>query len=67
MCYAVRFISALHLIDATIPELKFESEDGGKLFGSVLEAARGGSIAVDSAHRQIFAELCAGLWNSELY
>jgi hypothetical protein len=32
-----------------------------------LEAARGGRIAVGSAHRSTFVAICAALWNSELY
>jgi hypothetical protein len=36
------------------------------LFGSVLEAARNGSIAVDSAHPLTFVAICAALWTSEL-
>jgi hypothetical protein len=55
------------LIDATVSELKFEFEDGDELFGSVFEAARGGSFANDSAHLQTFAEVCAARWNSKLY
>jgi hypothetical protein len=37
-------VSKLHLIDATISELRLEVEDRGELFGSVLEAAKGNSI-----------------------
>jgi hypothetical protein len=47
--------------------VRLEVEDGDKLFGSVLEAAGGRSIAVDSAHRRIFAAICAAIWNSEIY
>jgi hypothetical protein len=36
----------------TISELKLEVEDVTDLFGSLLEAAGGGSIAVDSIHRR---------------
>jgi hypothetical protein len=55
------------LIDATISQLKFEFEDGDKLFGSVLEAATGGSTAIDSAHGQTFVEISVARWNSELH
>jgi hypothetical protein len=44
-------VSKLHSIDPTISELRLEVEDRDELFGSVLEAAEGNSIAVDSAHR----------------
>jgi hypothetical protein len=54
------------LIDATISELRLEVEDRDNFFGSVLKAARGGRIAVDSAHRPTFVAICAALWNSEL-
>jgi hypothetical protein len=57
-------VSELRLIDATISELRLEVEDRDDLFGSVLEAARGDMIAVDSAHRLTFLAICAGLWNS---
>jgi hypothetical protein len=57
-------LSELHSIDTTISELRLEVEDRDKLFGSVLEAAKGNSIAVDSAHRRTFARICAALWNS---
>jgi hypothetical protein len=60
-------ISTLHWADATADELRLEVEDGDGLFASVLKAARGGRIAVDSAHRQTFAAICAALMNSELY
>jgi hypothetical protein len=59
-------VSKLHLIDATISELRLEIEDRDELFGSVLEAAKGNSIAVDSDHRGPFEATCASLWNSEL-
>jgi hypothetical protein len=48
-------------MDATISELRLEVEDGDGLFGSVLEAAKGGSIAVDSAHRRTFVAICTAL------
>jgi hypothetical protein len=48
-------VSRLHCIDATISELTLDVEDRDNLFGSVLEAAGGGGIAVDSAHRRTFA------------
>jgi hypothetical protein len=60
-------VSKLQLIDATISELKLEVDDGDDLFGSVLEAVGGRSIAIDSAHRQTFAAICTAFWNSELY
>jgi hypothetical protein len=37
------------------------------LFCLVLKAARGGLIAVDSAHRPTFVAISPALWNSELY
>jgi hypothetical protein len=58
-------VSKLHWIDATISELRLEVEDRDKLFGSVLEAAKGNSIAVDSAHGRTFAGTCAALWSLE--
>jgi hypothetical protein len=60
-------VSQLHSIDATISELRLEIEDRDELFASVLEAARGSSITVDSAHRPTFVAVCTALWNSELY
>jgi hypothetical protein len=60
-------ISKLQLIDATILEPRLEIEDGDELFDSVLEAAGGGGIAVDSVHRRIFEGICIALCNSELY
>jgi hypothetical protein len=60
-------LSKFHWVDATISELRLEVEDRDNLFGSVLEAARGGDIVVDSAHRPTFVAICAALWNSELY
>jgi hypothetical protein len=60
-------VSKLHSIDATINELRLEVEDRDELFGSVLKSAGGSSIAVDSAQRRTFAEICGALWNSELY
>jgi hypothetical protein len=50
-----------------ISELRLEVENGHDLFGSVMEAARSGRIAVDSAHRLTFAAICAAVWNSDLY
>jgi hypothetical protein len=47
-----------------IDELRLEVEDQYELFGSVLEAARGGSIAADPAYLRAFAGICAALWNS---
>jgi hypothetical protein len=44
-------VSKLHSIDATISGLRLAIEDGDKLLGSVLEAAKGDSIAIDSANR----------------
>jgi hypothetical protein len=58
-------VSNLHRIDATISELRLDVEDGGKFFGSVLEAVGGGIITVDSVQRPAFAAICAVLWNSE--
>jgi hypothetical protein len=58
-------VSRLHSIDDTIDEIGIDVED--KLFGSVSEAAKGRSIAVDSDHRGTFVAICAALWNSELY
>jgi hypothetical protein len=55
------------LIDATVSELTLEVEDRDRIFGSGLEAAGGGGIAVDSAHRRTFAGICSALWNSALY
>jgi hypothetical protein len=60
-------VASLRWIDATILDLRLEVDDGDDLFGSVLEAAGGGSIAVDSAHRPTFVGICGALWNSELY
>jgi hypothetical protein len=59
-------LSKLHPSDATISELRLEVEDRDELFRSVLEAAKGNRIALDSAHRLTFVAICAGLWNSEL-
>jgi hypothetical protein len=59
-------VSKLHSIDATISELRLEVEDRDELFGSVLEAAKGDSIAADSDHRGTFEAICATLCNSEL-
>jgi hypothetical protein len=58
-------VSKLHWIDSTISELTLEAEDGDELFGSVLEAVSGGSIAVDSANSPTSKAICATLWNSE--
>jgi hypothetical protein len=67
ICCAVPVTSGfqLHLIDATISDLRLEVEDPDGLFGSVLEAARGGAIAVDLAHRLTFMAIWAALWNSD--
>jgi hypothetical protein len=59
------WVSKLHLIDTTISELRFEVEGEGKLFGSMLEAAGGGSIEIDSVHRRSFAGIFAALRNSK--
>jgi hypothetical protein len=59
-------VAKLHLIDATISELRLEGEDPDRLFGSVLEAAGGCSITVDSLHRGTFLAICTALWNSDL-
>jgi hypothetical protein len=60
-------VSKVHWTDVTISELRLEVEDGHGLFSSVLEATKGGSIAVDSAQRRSFVAVCAAMWNSELY
>jgi hypothetical protein len=60
-------VSKLHSIDGTIDELRLEIEDGDELFGSVLEAAGSGNIAVEMVHRRIFMGICGALWNSDLY
>jgi hypothetical protein len=60
-------VSKLHSIDDTIDDIRIDVEDGDELFGSVLEAAQCGSVAVDSGHRLTFVAICAALWNSELY
>jgi hypothetical protein len=60
-------VCKLRWIDATISELRLEVEDGEELFGSMLEASQGCSIAVDSAHRRTFKGIYAARWNSELY
>jgi hypothetical protein len=52
-------VSRLHWIDPSIDELRLEVEDRDDLFGSVLEAVGGGSIAVDSAQRRTFEAICA--------
>jgi protoporphyrinogen oxidase len=57
-------VSKLHWIDATISELGPKVEYQDKLFSSLLEAVRGGNIALVSAHRRTFAAICAALWNS---
>jgi hypothetical protein len=59
-------VAELHSFDPTMSELILEVEDGDALFGSVLEAAKGGSIAVDSAHQRTFVAICDAIWNSEL-
>jgi hypothetical protein len=50
--------SKLRSIDDTIDEIRIDVEDGDELFGSVLEAAQCGEIAVDSAHRLTFVAIC---------
>jgi hypothetical protein len=50
-------VCKLYWIDTTISKLKLEIEVGGNLFGSVLETAGSGSIAVNSAH----ADICGNL------
>jgi phage shock protein A len=60
-------VSKLQLIDATISELRLEVEDEDGLFDSVLKAAEGGSIVIDSARRRTFEGICAALSNSCLY
>jgi hypothetical protein len=54
-------VSSLYWIDATISEVRLEVEGENKFFGSVLEAAGGGSIPVDSVQRSTFATICAAL------
>jgi hypothetical protein len=46
-------VCKLHWIDETISELKLEIEVRDDLFGSVLEAAGGSNVAIDSAHDDI--------------
>jgi hypothetical protein len=58
-------VSKLHSIDNTIDEIGIDVED--ELFGSVSEAAKGSSLAVDSDHRGTFVTIYAALWNSEFY
>jgi hypothetical protein len=60
-------VSKLNSINATIWELGLEIDDSDKLFGSMLEAAGQGSIAVNSAHRRPFEGICAVACNSNLY
>jgi hypothetical protein len=60
-------VAELHSADETIDEIRIGVEDPDELFGAVLEAARGCSITVDSAHRLTFVAICAALWNSEIY
>jgi hypothetical protein len=64
---AAQFLSPrvfnLHCVDATISGLTLEVQDGDDLFSSMLEAARGGGIAVDPARRPTFEAICAALWN----
>jgi hypothetical protein len=57
-------VSILHSIDDTVDEIKIDVEHPDELFGAVLEAARGGSIPVDSTYRVTFMAICAALWNS---
>jgi hypothetical protein len=59
-------VSKLHWMDLMISELRLEVDDRDSLFDSVLKAAAGGNIAVDSAHRRTFASICAALYNSGL-
>jgi hypothetical protein len=69
--YVAQFLSPrvakLHLIDATINQIRINVDDPDELFGSALNAAGSGRIAVDSAHRRTFAAVCAALWNPELW
>jgi hypothetical protein len=60
-------VAKLHSVDDTVDEIRIGVEDPDELVGVVLEAARGDSITIDSAHRLMFLAICAVLWNSELY
>jgi hypothetical protein len=59
-------VSKLHSIEDTIDEIRIDVEDRDELFGTVLEGAQGGGIAVDSVHRGTFMAICAALWKSAL-
>jgi hypothetical protein len=51
------------LIDSTIHELRLAVDDRDELFGPVLEAAGGDSIALDSVCQQTSAAISAALRN----
>jgi hypothetical protein len=59
-------VSQLDSIDDRIGKIRIVVEDPDELFGAVLEAARGGNIAVGSAHLRTFVVMWGVLWNSEL-
>jgi hypothetical protein len=59
-------VSQLHCVDASLDELRLKVQDANQSFEFVLNAAGGGSLAVDSSSRQTFLSICAALWNSEL-
>jgi hypothetical protein len=44
-------VTRLHSVDDTIDEIKIDVENPDELFAAGLEAARCGSIMVDSGHR----------------
>jgi hypothetical protein len=51
--HCCRCVSEIDLIDNRLVEIGISVEDSDKLLGAVLEAARGGGIAVDSACRSL--------------
>jgi hypothetical protein len=59
------WVAKLHLVDGTIDEIKICVEDPDELFDAMLEAARCGSILVDSGHWLMLMVICAALGNSE--
>jgi hypothetical protein len=60
-------VAKFHSIDATIKELRLETEGRDGLFHIVLKIAKGGRMAIDSVRRRTFAPICTTRWNSELY
>jgi hypothetical protein len=46
--------------------MRIDVEDRDKLFGAMLQAARGDSIAIDSAHRRTFVGISAAVSCSDL-